>query len=560
MQQAARVLRRCAVFAVVVGVISTLSLSLAQDANLLRDGGFEGTYSSRGRTDLNIPTDWSIWIGETPHTEDWMNLPPVAYPHNGPDPVPHGGTRSLNLNKGYATYTAAVYQQVSVASGENIQASAYAFLRTCDIPDGEQQCTSSPDSNAYTRIGIDPNGGTNPFDSDVVWSTNAAPHESWEQMTVSATATGETVTLFLYTTEQWPSEFNNVYWDDASLNIGGSGGVAASAPGAPTPQPTSAETSANDSGAEPEDDGTVIHTVVSGDTLDSIAFTYGVTRADLMALNNITDPRIIQIGQQIIVRGPDPTEPPPTEEMTAESTDEATALASAVTAEPPDNVRFAPQAPVISASSGDVVFPIDPANVSTSVCVTLFEDTNQNRLQDGNEGTLAGGSITLSLDGAVIAPVQSEVAAEATIDATADVTAEATSEATAESTEEATADAGANAGTQANPLCFDDLASGLYVVQAVAPEGYGLTTPEQLRVQVDTGARVNVAFGAAEGVEPLVAPPADEGGIVNTTAEQETDTRAPDNGLPDNIGLIVFGVAGVVLVAGMGITLLMRRR
>jgi hypothetical protein len=208
---------------------------------------------------------------------------------------------------------------------------------------------------------------------------------------------------------------------------------------------------------------------------------------------------------------------------------------------------------VISASSGDVVFPIDPANIPTSVCVTLFEDANQNRLQDGNEGTLAGGSITLSLDGDPIADTQSR---EATPEATAEATADATTEATAEAATEASADT----GTQANPLCVDDLASGLYVVEAVAPEGYGLTTPALLRVQVDTGAQVNVAFGAAEGVEPLVAPPADEGGIVNTTAEQETDTRAPDNGLPDNIGLIVFGVAGVVLVAGMGITLLMRRR
>ncbi|HVU13799.1 MAG TPA: LysM domain-containing protein, partial [Phototrophicaceae bacterium] len=278
----------------------------AQGGNLLQDGGFEGAYTSRGRADLNIPQAWSIWVADSPHTEDWMNLPPVAFPDNGPDPVPHGGAHSLNLNKDYATFTAAIYQQVSVATGSNVTGTAWAFLRTCKIPDGATKCTSSPDSNAFTRIGIDPNGGTNPFDADVVWSANATPHESWQQMTVSATATGSTITLFLYTTQQWPEQINQMYWDDASLTLGGTGGVAAAQPGAPTPAPTLPPTptvpSVNAQGVR--SDGAVIHVVQPGDTLDSIAYAYGVTRDDLLKLNNISDPRSIQIGQQIIVKAP----------------------------------------------------------------------------------------------------------------------------------------------------------------------------------------------------------------------------------------------------------------
>lgn len=520
MQQAARMLlplRQCrwlriGVFAVVVGLLSTLAA--AQEANLLRDGGFEGTYSSRGRSDLNIPLDWSIWVGETPHTEAWMNLPPVGFPHNGPDPAPHGNARSQNLNKGYATFTAALYQQVSVPNGSNVTGSAWAFIRTCDIPAGAETCTSSPESNAYTRVGIDPNGGTNPFDSDVVWSSNAAPHDTWEQMTVSATATGETVTLFLYATQQWPKQLNNVYWDDASLSIGGSGGVAASAPGAPTPQPSSAQAPASNAEGE-QSDGSITHTVVAGETLDSIAFSYGVTRADLLALNNISDPRIIQIGQQIVVRAPDPTPEPP-----AEATSEAT---SDMTAEPPAAVRDAAPAPVISAASGGAVSPIDPAAADAVICVTFFEDVNGNRLQDGSEGSLAGGDILLTLDGTPEGQHVSDDSPE--------------------------------------PFCFSNLSSGSYTAQAAPPDGYGMTTPNLLRVQVYPSAQIDLAFGAAEGVQAISVPPADEGGNVSDTNGAETDTRAQNpNTLPDNIGLIVFGVAGVVLVAGMGATLLMRRR
>ncbi len=501
---------RWVLLAVLFGLVS--GLASAQDANLLRDGGFEGPYSSRGRADLNIPSDWSIWVAESPHTEDWMNLPVVAFPHDGPDPAPRGGAHSLNLNKGYATFTAALYQQVTVANGANLTATAWAFLRACEIPDGAEKCASSPDSNAFTRIGIDPNGGTNPFDADVVWSSNAAPHDTWGQMSVSATATGETATLFLYATQQWPTELNNVYWDDAALSIGGSGGLAAAQPGAPTPAPTNPPQEAPAASVQGERaDGSIVHVVVAGDTLDSIAFAYGATRADLLALNNIADPRIIQIGQEIIVRAPVQPTATPTPEGYVEPTPE-----------PPAAIRDAAPAPVISAASGDVVYPIDPADNKASVCVTLFEDANSNRIQDGGENVLSGGSILLTKDG--------QPAGNHTSDDTPD------------------------------PFCFDGLASGSYIVAAAAPSGYGLTTPDQLRVQAYPAAQINVAFGAAQGVQPVVFPPASGETAVSTTEPAPTQTASVTNPLNDNSGLIVLGAAGVVLVAGMGLSLLLRRR
>ncbi len=272
-------------------------------------------------------------------------------------------------------------------------------------------------------------------------------------------------------------------------------------------------------------DGSVVHVVEAGDTLDSIAFAYGVTRADLLALNDIPDPRIIQIGQEIVVKAPPtPTPSPTVEGATAEATDETSAdtPAAAPTTEPPPAVRDAAPAPVISVASGDVVYPIDPANDAASVCVTLFEDANSNRIQDVGEGALAGGGILLTSDGTP--------AGEHTTDSSPD------------------------------PYCFDGLAAGSYVVEAAAPDGYGLTTPDQLRVQAYAGAQINVAFGAAQGIQTVAPPPADSGGIASPTTGAESDTRANSSPLGDNAGLIVFGVAGVVLVAGMGISLLLMRR
>ena len=45
-----------------------------------------------------------------------------------------------------------------------------------------------------------------------------------------------------------------------------------------------------------------IHIVVRGDTIDGIAARYGTTRAELVRLNNLANPNLIRIGQEIRIR------------------------------------------------------------------------------------------------------------------------------------------------------------------------------------------------------------------------------------------------------------------
>lgn len=576
-------------FILAFGAVMALSVPavFAQD-NALRDPGFEGTYTGRGRPDLNIPADWGLWISESPRTETWMNLAPVAFPHRGPDPSPHSGTLALNFNKGYATFTAAVYQQVNVEVGTNITGSAWGLVQTCDIPQNADRCTSEPGSGAFMRVGIDPNGGTNPYDSDVVWSPNTSPHGGWQQMTVSATTTGPTATLFLFTTQAWPRQLNNAYWDDASVTGGGVGGAAPinTTPGAPVPTvaPTAPPFVNFVSPQAPQSDGSIVHTVQAGDTVDSIAFAYGVSRSQIMELNNMRDARIIQIGQQLIISEsqgeatPEVTAPPETEPQTGPpvgsgarpttalvptSSALLTQIAAAPTLAPvvqpgaeitqevistedpvegefnedgstnfgptnPTPTRFpygfsqgAEAAPVVSVASGEVVPALDPNALVASVCVILFEDLNANRIQEEGELALDGGVIRLLSAGAEVASLGSD-------------------------------DSG-------DPRCFDDVQPGEYIAAASAPDGYGLTTADQYRVSASAGIRVNLAFGAAEGVLPAQPPPADDGGIVNEVAGEETDTTSP-NTLEDNVGYLMFGAAGLVVSIGFVMSILMRRR
>jgi hypothetical protein len=252
--------------------------------------------------------------------------------------------------------------------------------------------------------------------------------------------------------------------------------------------------------------GALIHTVQPGETFDAVAINYDLTRDELLALNpDVTNVGLIQIGQRLIVRAgettPTPTPVPPTPG--------------------PSPVELAAPAPIRSSETGDVLPPIDPAVGDASICVSLFEDSNENRIHESNEALLEGGQVRLS----------GSEASDGTF----------------------TPDG------QTDPYCFEGLSAGVYTVIAAAPESYGLTTPSQLQVEAVPGVSVQIAFGAARGA----VPPAR---VVNTSNTIVNEAVAPEvhpptaNPLLDNLGLIAFALAGVVLVGGLGVSLLLRRR
>jgi hypothetical protein len=107
--------------------------------------------------------------------------------------------------------------------------------------------------------------------------------------------------------------------------------------------------------------------------------------------------------------------------------------------------------------------------------------------------------------------------------------------------------------------CFTDLTPGDYVAEASPPSGYGLTTPDQLRLRVQTGTTLTVAFGAATGVAAAEPPPADSGEVASEAPAQTTQPPSAIEQLLQNSGLIVLGLAGIVLAGGIGLTFWLRR-
>ncbi|MBZ0279083.1 MAG: LysM peptidoglycan-binding domain-containing protein [Anaerolineae bacterium] len=534
---------------------------LAQD-NLLRNPGLEesgfGIYAGQqGRSDLNIPVGWGLWLADGPRDADkpWMNRPDktFAFPHRGPDPNPHGGVMALNLSAGFSTSTNAVFQQVTVADKSPLHASAWVWIHTCTLPKNSQStptsptCGSSPASEAFVKIGIDPNGGTDPFAPEILWSALAAPHDQWLQISADVTSTGTSATVFLYSTQRWAADLNNVYWDDVSLTVGGAGGAAPGATLVPTAPPYVAFVVPQ--GAQ--SDGSIVHRVQPGDTIDSIAYAYGVTRTQILELNNISDPRLIFVGQELRVSlpqttgaGNEPTAAAPesTNEVPGETVVEPSPVPPIVQVEPtsagaPVEATTAPvvvEATAVPQPSGPTAIPatapvvaaaapqVNPASQTGSVCVLLFDDKNQNRLQEADEALLAGGTIAVNTDTQAIGSYSTDGVSD--------------------------------------PYCFTDLAAGNYTAVAGAPSGYGLTTPGQFRLQLLPGATIHITFGAAEGVQPVLPPPADTGSTVNQQAAPAEAPRSTAEQLLQYSGLIIFGLAAMVLIGGIGLTLLLRRR
>ncbi|MEP7294010.1 MAG: LysM peptidoglycan-binding domain-containing protein [Chloroflexota bacterium] len=274
----------------------------AQGGNLLQDPGFEGTYVNRGRPTLNTPAPWPIWIADGPHNFDWQNRADkvTAFPHtNGPEV--HSGSASLNLDGGFVTYTAAVYQQVAVTPGSNLTGSAWVRIKTCNIGPNSDNCGSAVESGAFVKVGIDPNGGTDPNSPSIVWSGNFAPHDNYLQGTVTATAAAGTVTFFIYTTQASPAQLNKAWIDDASLTVGGAGGIApGQATGVPTARPVATAFVAFVQ--PPRPDGSIVHIVQTGDTMTGISTAYAVPIDEIVQLNGLRSARYIFVGQELLIR------------------------------------------------------------------------------------------------------------------------------------------------------------------------------------------------------------------------------------------------------------------
>ena len=289
-----------ALVALALGGVLRTHRAQAQSPNLLTNGSLERPYYGQGAPTRTVPNGWNIWVGAGA---------PDAFPHTDKVQVLDGEV-SWNIKQGYVAFTAAGYQRVGgLKAGDAVKATAYGWVYTCNdtttsciIPDPPYR-KSDTSAGASLKVGIDPKGGTDPNSPDVVWSAVTAPYDQWAEMSVTATAQGDTVTVFLYATQAAGLALNNVYWDKVSL--------VRTEEAEPTPEQQYVPFVVPQ-GVRP--DGSIIHVVQAGDTLSSIAYAYseyGVTNESIAALNEGIKPntRILQVGEELIILPPGSVDP-----------------------------------------------------------------------------------------------------------------------------------------------------------------------------------------------------------------------------------------------------------
>lgn len=276
----------------------------AQGTNLLQSPQFTaGNYYTRDGIDGQIPGGWDIWSNGQPPASDYNQFLP--YTRSAPG--------SWEMRGGFVAWTAGGLQQVSgVTPGATYRFTIYGFAWTCN--DLEFSCTdaegrtSDQSYNSQIRVGIDPTGGTDVSSSAIVWSPFGTSYDRFSAFTIDAVAQSGTITVFTYNTvSQPPPALRQMFWDDASLvrvgddivDVNGEqptedGELNAPPDSVPFVQPQSAQP-----------DGSVVHTVRDGDTVDSIYVAYrylGITRDSFYALNGWTEPpRFIVPGEQILI-------------------------------------------------------------------------------------------------------------------------------------------------------------------------------------------------------------------------------------------------------------------
>jgi LysM repeat protein len=494
-------------------------LQQSEGTNLLVNPGFEGI----GKPEDNAAPNWNNWTrdtfsgaqyGEIYSPEGWVTwwreggefrrpeCHVIAREYNMIEPVlrVHRGYYSGKCFTYYGRQDAGYLQVVrNIPPGSVVEASFHAHAWSCN--ESTPQALSCGEPNAFFfRVGIDPNGGTDPFSSNIAWS---APYYHYDKFglvgPVQATVGGSgAATIFMQANAKWTVQHNDAYMDSATLKLVSTG--AAPEPTVEPPPPTSDEPATPVPPANtpvPRTGDETVHVVVAGDTVFGIALAYGIDYDLIYNLNpGLREAAFLNIGQEIIISG---TGSPP-------------AAAPTATPEPAEPAAPEPLPTPTSAPVADGGVPAAPAPAAgkASVCVLAFYDANEDmfRQPEANEMLLPNAQMQLL---AQSGPVDS-------------YTTDGISE----------------------PWCFKDLEPGNYILRHTAPSGYALSDGGQWALTLTEGKVETLEIGYkrdADATAPVgVGDPVD-------VPDDTTSTDEPGGSRVTNVLNVVLRVSGFIVLA-----------
>ncbi len=479
--------------------------------NLLVNPGFEGigkpidnplpnpdnwtrdTFNGVPYSEIFTPEGWVTWWQEGEYKRPECKVIPNEPPFNSEPVRIYQGYYSGMCFTFFGKQNAGYFQVVrDLPPGSIVEGSFYAHAWSCGEDNPPLSCG---DPYAFSfQVGIDPNGGTDPFSPNIVWS---APYYHYDtfglvgpvQATVGPSGA---VTFFIRAHGKWALKHNDAYFDSASLTLVTPAETPTPTP--PPPPPTPAIPPTPQFTPTPRPDGAIVHTVVAGDTLFGIALAYDVPVEQIYKLNGLDSSSILQIGQEIVISVAEGAAPTPTPEATAEPADQTGTSAPG------------------EEQGGEL--PAAPAAGKAAVCVLAFYDANGDmfREADAGEMLLPNAQITLL---AKSGPVDSR-------------TTDGISE----------------------PWCFEDLEPGNYILRHTPPPGYALVDGGQWNFVLSEGQVLNLELGYTRSDKESEATQPPGTGTENPTpAEQPGETESESTSNVTSVLNIVLRVSGFIVLA-----------
>ncbi|MCS7060967.1 MAG: LysM peptidoglycan-binding domain-containing protein [Anaerolineae bacterium] len=443
----------------------------------------------------NVPAGWRVWF--IPHREtdpQGVNYPPIYSQTNAPNRV-KSGAAAQRLSTENRTFTAGIYRVIeNVKVGSKLRFSMWGQSWSTN---DNSPISARPSTDIKLKIGIDPaaegDAQPSPFNGRVVWSAEQDAKDAFVQFVVEAEAKTSTVIVWTYATMRDVVRHNEVFWDDALLEVIVPAAATATISPTPTAMATTTESSIADAGAAiaaAQPSGGMTYTVKAGDTLFGIALEHNKTVDDLRRLNQLQND-LLSIGQVLIIEPPSAQ----TQAAQAEPTPSQPAAESGATSE----------AAVAMVQSQPASGEATATSSVGALCVQAYFDNNGNGLRDAGEDLTPGIVFNVTSGG----------------ESKGSYTSDGVSE----------------------PYCFGNLAAGAYTVSAVIGPEYVTTTPLNDTANVGGGTNTLFSLGirradaAYEVIEYTPTPTAEDAGT---------------NGGPNVLAILATLSGALMILASVG--------
>ncbi len=475
------------VIVIVLALSLANGLAIAQGENLLTNPSFEGQYSSYTPETPAENADCTLGICTTaqmaPGWKPWWikERPTDVNPEYKPatQDVSGGrvrsGDRAAQYFSFWSTHKAGLRQTVTVPANSVVRFSIWGHSW---LTEADGTFLSDRGGTPNMRIGIDPSGGTNPYGQSIVWSDYLQVYDTYQQFSVQAQAIGDKVTVFTFSapsvnpnSPEYGFKHTDIFWDDASLAVigagsapvaapsGGEGGDTSQAPAAAVP----AVRTSIDPTATPNAEGIIYSEVRSGDSIWALAARAGITLDEILELNELTRDDVVRAGDLLIVgQGEPPAEQPAAEEASAE--DPENNPTTEVIEQAPSEDESAAITPE-AVSSPDELAVVDVDDTDVSICLTAYDDNNENGVLDGGESLRPAVAFTISDGRSVVSNYITD-------------------------------------GTN-EPFCILGLDPGTYRVSRSSLPAEVMTTPGDQAVSLSRGSTLNLYFGSYLGDQSL---------------------------------------------------------